>query len=137
MAYETGMTRRLAMIIFLNKGWRPDYAGQLELWNSEATRCDASIEPLFNTTALFEVAYPNYHGVPTPIACPADKSRQSFIVYYHTVGVEGKSPARPGTTIFAPRLHGSNRITLRSAARDITPPVLARAIRSIFKPRPR
>jgi Rps23 Pro-64 3,4-dihydroxylase Tpa1-like proline 4-hydroxylase len=129
MAYDTGMTRRLAMIVFLNKSWPRSYEGQLELWNPDAKKCEVFIDPLFNKTVLFEVAFPNYHGVPVPLACPADRSRQSFILYFHTVGVAGKPDVKPHTSIFAPRLHGTNRLTFRSLMREITPPVLTRALR--------
>ncbi len=131
VAYDTGLTRRLAMIIFLNKGWKPEYNGQLELWNSDATRCDVSIDPLFNRTVIFEVAYPNYHGVPLPLACPADRTRQSFILYYHTAGSRGMPEVTPHTSVFAPRFYGTNRFTLRSLIRDVMPPVLTRIIRKL------
>jgi hypothetical protein len=133
VAYDTGLTRRLAMIVFLNKNWSPDYHGRLELWNPDAKRCDVFIEPLFNKTALFEVAFPNYHGVPIPLECPVDRSRQSFILYYHTVGIDGKTDVTPHTSIFAPRMHGTNRMTMRSLLRDVTPPVLTRALRKLTK----
>ncbi len=129
MAYDTGMTRRLAMIVFLNKSWPRSYEGRLELWNPDAKTCEVFIDPLFNKTVLFEVAFPNYHGVPVPLACPVDRSRQSFILYFHTVGVDGKAEVKPHTSIFAPRLHGTNRLTFRSLMREITPPVLTRALR--------
>jgi len=131
IAYETGLVRRLAMIIFLNKAWNPAYAGQLELWNHEATRCEASVDPLYNRTVIFEVANPNYHGVPTPLMCPADRMRRSFIVYYHTAGVDGTAAVRPHSSIFAPRLHGSNRMTLKALVREVTPPALLRAVRKL------
>jgi hypothetical protein len=130
IAYETGLSRRLAMIVFLNKSWDPKYNGQLELWNAEGTRCDVSIDPLYNRTVLFEVATPNYHGVPAPIACPADRSRQSFIVYYHTVGIDGKSDVAPHTSIFAPSFYRPDG-TLRSFAREVTPPVLLKAAKKL------
>lgn len=129
VAYDTGMTRRLAMIVFLNKAWPRSYEGQLELWNPDAKKCEVFIDPLYNKTVLFEVAFPNYHGVPVPLACPADRSRQSFILYFHTVGIEGKADVKPHTSIFAPRSHGTNRLTFRSFLREITPPVLTRALR--------
>jgi hypothetical protein len=131
IAYETGLTRRLAMIVFLNKSWDPKYNGQLELWNSDATRREVSIDPLFNRTALFEVAYPNYHGVPAPVACPSDRSRQSFIVYYHTVGIDGKSVAAPHSSIFAPHFYRTSPTPLESFARGWTPPVLFKAARKL------
>jgi hypothetical protein len=131
VAYETGLTRRLAMIIYLNKSWIPEYGGQLELWNSDASRCAVSIDPLFNKTVIFEVSNPNYHGVPAPLACPADRTRQSFIVYYHTVGIDGKQNVRPHTSIFAPHLYAAKRVTLRSIAREVTPPLLVRGVRKL------
>jgi hypothetical protein len=130
IAYETGLNRRLAMIVFLNKSWDPKYNGQLELWNPEVTRCDVSIDPLYNRTVLFEVADPNYHGVPAPIACPPDRSRQSFIVYYHTVGIDGKLDVTPHSSIFAPNFYRADR-TMRSLAREVTPPVLLKVARKL------
>lgn len=131
VAYDTGLMRRLAMIVFLNKSWRPEYHGKLELWNREATNCDATVEPLFNKTVIFEVADPNYHGVPVPLACPADRSRRSFILYYHTVGIPGQAFVKPHTSLFAPRTHGTNRVTLRQIAREIVPPFLTRTLRKL------
>jgi len=133
VAYETGLTRRLAMIIFLNKPWSREYQGNLELWSADGKRCDAAIEPLFNRTVIFEVAYPNFHGVPSPLACPPDRMRQSFITYYHTVGIKTHPNVKPHTSIFAPRFYGTNRVTLRSMVRDLTPPLIARAIRRLSK----
>jgi len=132
VAYDTGLIRRLAVIVYLNKTWKPEYHGQLELWNSDATSCDATVDPLFNKTVIFEVAYPNFHGVPVPLACPADCKRQSFILYFHTAG-SLETPVKPHTSIFAPRLHGTNRLTLRSLAREVTPPLLRNAIRKLTK----
>jgi hypothetical protein len=131
VAYETGLSRRLAMIVFLNNSWDPKYNGQLELWNSDATRRDASIEPLYNRTVIFQVAFPNYHGVPAPIACPADRSRQSFIVYYHTVGIDGKENAKPHSSIFAPNFYRVSDPPLRSLARELTPPLLVKAAKKL------
>ena len=133
VAYDTGLTRRLAMIVFLNKSWRPEYNGQLELWNPDAKKCEVFIDPLFNKTVLFEVAFPNYHGVPVPLACPTDRTRQSFILYYHTVGIDGKTDVKSHSSIFAPRSHGTNRLTFRSLMREISPPVLTRALRKFSK----
>jgi Rps23 Pro-64 3,4-dihydroxylase Tpa1-like proline 4-hydroxylase len=132
VAYDTGLLRRLAMIVFLNKSWPAEYHGKLELWNREATNCDATVEPLFNKTILFEVADPNYHGVPVPLACPSERSRQSFILYYHTVGMPGQPYVKPHTSLFAPRTHGTNRVTLRQIGREIVPPFLVRALRKLI-----
>jgi Rps23 Pro-64 3,4-dihydroxylase Tpa1-like proline 4-hydroxylase len=133
VAYETGLVRRLAMIIFLNKSWDTGYHGELELWSHDGKRCEVSIPPLYNRTILFEVAHPNFHGVPTPLACPADRMRQSFILYYHTASVAGQTDIKPHTSIFAPRRYGSNRVTWKSVIRDLTPPLVTRALRKLRK----
>jgi len=130
VAYDTGLTRRLAMIIFLNKSWRPEYEGKLELWSADGKRCEVSIDPLFNKTVLFEVAYPNFHGVPAPLACPPDRKRLSFIVYYHTAA--GDAAKKPHTTIFAPRYYGTPNSTVRTIVREIAPPFVMRLARKIF-----
>jgi hypothetical protein len=132
VAYDTGLVRRLAMIIYLNKSWKPEYNGQLELWSPDAKRREVSVDPLFNKTILFEVAYPNFHGVPAPLACPPDRKRQSFIVYYHTAEIPQRPGVKPHTTIFAPHYYGASRATVRSLVRDITPPFLLRLVRKMF-----
>jgi Rps23 Pro-64 3,4-dihydroxylase Tpa1-like proline 4-hydroxylase len=131
VAYDTGLMRRLAMIIFLNKSWKPEYNGQLELWSPDGKRCEVSIDPVFNRTILFEVAYPNFHGVPAPLACPPNLTRQSFIVYYHTAGAEDAA-VKPHTTIFAPRYFGTPSSTVRSIVREIAPPFIVRIARKFF-----
>ncbi len=133
IAYDTGLRRRLAMIIFLNKSWKPEYNGQLELWNPDGKHREVSIEPLFNTTVLFEVAFPNYHGVPAPLACPPDRMRQSFIVYYHTAGAATQGTLKPHTTIFAPLFYGGSNSTMRNIVRQITPPFILKAARKLFR----
>ena len=131
VAYDTGLTRRLALIIFLNKAWSADYHGQLELWDAKATRCEVSIEPVFNRTVIFEVATPNFHGVPVPVACPVGRSRNSFIVYYHTVGAGGKDVIAH-SSIFAQVLY-RKRPKLLTLARQVTPPVLFNAAKKLIR----
>jgi type IV secretory pathway TrbD component len=133
VAYETGLIRRLAMIVFLNKSWQATYGGQLELWNHDGITRAAAIEPLFNRIVMFEVAHPDYHGVPTPLSCPADRIRQSFLVCYHTVGMEGSYSLLPHTSMFAPCFYKKKKITPRSLALEITPPLLLKAIRRLIR----
>lgn len=133
-AYETGLQRRLAMIIFLNKDWKSEYAGQLELWNHLGTHREVSIEPLFNRTVLFEVANPNFHGVPAPLNCPEDRARQSFICYYHTaVGADDRA-APSHTSLFAPSAVRRRQLTWRTLLDESAPPFLLRMIKRWLKP---
>jgi hypothetical protein len=131
VAYDTGLTRRLAMIIFLNRDWKEEYAGNLELWSHDGSRCETAIPPLFNRTVLFEVGDPNYHGVPGTLQCPENRARHSFIVYFHTVGgKDGKHPS-PHTSVFAPRAYQRKTSVTRTLIKGLAPPVLLRAIKSL------
>jgi hypothetical protein len=128
-AYETGLIRRLAMIIYLNKDWKTEYGGQLQLWNADATKCEASIEPLFNRTVLFEITDRNYHGI-NGIYCPTGRSRNSFALYYHTAASNMGKEIAPHTSIYAPGSGNEGKFSLRSIVRDITPPILWRGLKS-------
>jgi 2OG-Fe(II) oxygenase superfamily len=127
----TGLTRRIAMIIYLNKRWGPEDGGQLELWNYNATRCEVVVEPIFNRTIVFEVADQNFHGV-QPVLCADGRSRISFAVYYHTVG--GMRSA-PHSSIYAPSfyLNKKKKWTVRDLVSDLAPPVVVRGYRRLRK----
>jgi 2OG-Fe(II) oxygenase superfamily len=128
VAYDTGLVRRLAMIVFLNKDWSADYGGCLELWNPAGTQREVSVEPVFNRTVLFEVAYPNYHGVPQPLTCPDTRARRSFIVYFHTAGSGGNAKVTAHSSRFAPLAYRRKEHVLLRLARQLTPPVVRSAL---------
>lgn len=134
VAYDTGLTRRLALIIFLNRNWPPEYGGQLELWDPQAKGCVTSIEPTYNKTILFEVAHPNYHGVPTPLSCPPERMRQSFLVYYHTVS-SGNDRLKPHTSLWAPGFYRKKKSVLRKFADQVTPPIVLHLARKLIGPK--
>src|SRR4030095_11648371 len=48
-----GLDRRLNALLYLNKDWRDEYGGHLELWNREMTRPEAKILPIFNRFVVF------------------------------------------------------------------------------------
>lgn len=131
VAYDTGLRRRMALIIFLNKDWRSEYGGQLELWSPDGERREVAIEPRFNRTVLFEVAYPNYHGVPQPLACPPEAMRHTFLVYFHTSDLGNGDKVKPHTSQFAPRFYRARKSMLRRLAFELSPPALTRLIKAI------
>jgi hypothetical protein len=134
-AYETGLTRRLSLITYLNKSWKHEYGGQLELWSRDGRQCEAVVEPVFNRTIIFEIAEKNFHGVPNPIACPEGRSRNSFVAYYHTAGAKGRESFTPHASIYAPSFYSAseNKWTFRRTIKEITPPILVRGLRKLQK----
>jgi hypothetical protein len=130
-AYSTGLIRRLSLLIYLNKNWKHDYGGQLELWNKDGKRREVSIEPTFNHTAIFEITDENYHGVPAVVRCPAGRSRNCFVVYYHTVALPGNNAAMAHTSIYAPSRYRQRGSRVLQLMKDLTPPLALRVFRKL------
>jgi Rps23 Pro-64 3,4-dihydroxylase Tpa1-like proline 4-hydroxylase len=80
------LDKRLSINIYLNKNWRSEYSGQLELWDENMKECIKKIEPEFNTMALFSTTDFSYHGVPKPLNCPPSMSRKAISLFYYTNG---------------------------------------------------
>jgi Rps23 Pro-64 3,4-dihydroxylase Tpa1-like proline 4-hydroxylase len=132
------LDRRINVLIYLNKDWKEEYGGHFELWDREVTRAEKKILPVFNRCAIFSTTSVSFHGHPTPLACPPDRTRKSIATYYYSNGRPEEAPElthrhevafqeRPGVN----RVKTSLRI--RKAIRAITPPVLTDLYRNLRK----
>jgi hypothetical protein len=131
VAYSTGLVRRLSLLIYLNKDWKHEYGGQLELWSKDGKRREVMIQPTFNRTTIFEIADENYHGVPSLVRCPKGRSRNCFVAYYHTVKSSGVEEVIPHTSIYGPRSYGQRQPRFRQFFKDLIPPILLRATQKL------
>jgi hypothetical protein len=86
--YGKPFHQMLNIIIFLNKGWRPEYGGELEFWSRDARSRVKQVSPIFNRFVAFETHSYSYHGHPNPVACPQDQRRNSLASYYYVVNRE-------------------------------------------------
>ena len=75
---KLNLDRRLNVLVYLNQDWEEEYGGHFELWNRDMTAAEKKILPLFNRCAIFSTTDFSYHGHPTPLACPPDRSRKSM-----------------------------------------------------------
>jgi len=124
------LQRRVNVILYLTREWSPDWGGELELWDRDMTECGARLEPRFNRLVVFDSIGAN-HGHPTPATLPPGLARRSLALYYYV------SPANPSALpawavspeIVQARPGMNDMERWRVAARDLVPPVLARAIR--------
>jgi len=82
----TGLDRRVNILIYLNKNWKNDYGGNLELWDRDMKFCVKRIVPEFNTVVIFNTTDYTYHGHPDPLNCPHEVSRKSLALYYFSNG---------------------------------------------------
>ncbi len=94
------LDRRLNMLIYLNKEWRDEYGGHLELWDRDKTACVRQILPLFNRTVVFSTTDTSFHGHPNPLTSPEGTSRKSVSLYYYTAGRPESERSAPHDTLF-------------------------------------
>jgi len=78
------MYRRLNLLIYLNKAWKEEWEGNLELWDKDHTNLEVSVEPLFNRAVIFTISEDSLHGHPVPLNTPENVSRNSIALYYFT-----------------------------------------------------
>ena len=96
------LDRRLNMLVYLNKDWRDEYGGHLELWNQDGKSVRTKYLPLFNRTVIFSTSDTSFHGHPHPLTPPPGRSRKSVSLYYYTAGRPEAERSAPHDTLFIP-----------------------------------
>jgi hypothetical protein len=84
---ELRLDRRINVLLYLNRDWRSEWGGQLELHSNDPLDSDrhevVEIEPVFNRLAIFNTPEA-LHGHRRRIACPPDRARLCLSWYYYT-----------------------------------------------------
>ena len=130
------LDRRINLLIYLNKDWKEEYGGHFELWNRDMNAAEQKILPIFNRCAIFSTTEFSYHGHPTPLSCPPDRTRKSMATYYYSNGRPEDEVSGEHTTLFQTRPgqveekeHTS--ISMKDIVKAITPPILLSAVKKI------
>lgn len=128
-----GLDRRLNLLLYLNKNWREEYGGHLELWGRDMARCEAKVLPLFNRVMVFGTTDFTYHGHPNPLQCPQGMTRKSLALYYFSNGRPASEIAGEHSTLFQPRDRNDFKPTVRQRlkhlANELLPPIVSRQLR--------
>jgi Rps23 Pro-64 3,4-dihydroxylase Tpa1-like proline 4-hydroxylase len=74
------------LLIYLNRNWREEYGGHLELWSRDMKAAERKILPVFGRCVVFSTTDFAYHGHPEPLTCPEGTTRKSLALYYYTNG---------------------------------------------------
>jgi hypothetical protein len=130
------LDRRINLLIYLNKNWKEEYGGHFELWNRDMSAAEQKILPVFNRCAIFSTTEFSYHGHPTPLACPPDRTRKSMATYYYSNGRPEEELSGEHTTLFQTRpgqAPEKKRTSMKDVVKAFTPPILVNAIRKIRK----
>ncbi len=81
---ETKLHRMLNVLVYMNKDWKDEYEGHLELWDMDKKERLDRIAPVYNRLAMFETNQISYHGHPIPLKSPEGVTRKSLATYYYT-----------------------------------------------------
>lgn len=131
-----GLDRRLNLLVYLNKDWREEYGGHLQLWDRDMSRCEAKILPVFNRVMIFGTTDFTYHGHPDPLQSPPGMTRKSLALYYFSNGRPAEEVSGVHSTLFRARDQKDFSRTwsqrLRSLASDLLPPIITRQFRRVF-----
>lgn len=95
--------RRCNLIVYLNKNWKDEYNGHLELWDFTKSKKGNLIErisPEFNKAVIFETNEISYHGHPHPLNTPNDINRKSLALYYYSKERPTKEISSEHNTIY-------------------------------------
>ncbi len=95
--------RRLNMIVYLNKDWRENYGGNLELWDAKMKTCIQKISPIYNRCVIFNTDKDSNHGHPEPLSTPEDITRKSIALYYYTASEKIFDDIKMRETVYKPR----------------------------------
>ena len=139
---RTHLERRLNVLLYLNRDWKGEYGGALELWNRDMTQSEARILPHFNRCVVFSTTSTSYHGHPDPLTCPEGETRKSIALYYYTKDRPPEEETDTHNTLFQAR-PGEElppvpepeqpppppRERAKNAIRMVTPPILVEAVR--------
>lgn len=124
------LDRRLNLLLYLNKDWKEEYGGYLELWDKDVTQCEKKILPVFNRFVIFTTTDFSYHGHPEPLTCPEGWTRKSLALYYYTNGRPAEEIAEVGhSTIFQSRPgeeikeEKSSGMTAKILLKKLVPPI--------------
>lgn len=118
------LDRRLNFLLYLNKNWREEYGGALELWDSTMTRCEARILPLFNRCVLFSTTETSFHGHPHPLSCPPGMTRKSLALYYYSNGRPASEISISHSTLYRKKSGERWRMSIKYIVKKIVPPIV-------------
>ena len=132
------LNRRINAIIYLNKDWKHEYGGHLELWDKKMQGRVHSIAPIFNRCVIFNTDADSFHGHPDPLTTPDGITRKSIALYYYTASKRIYEDSVAHSTMYKARASDDaatkkevRRLVFDNYLQDLTPPIFSRIFRRV------
>lgn len=99
---KTKYHRRTNVLVYMNKDWKEEYEGYLELWDLTGDKQVLlnRYAPTFNRCVIFETNEISFHGHPKPLKTPEGVNRKSIATYYYTQTRPSHEIAEDHNTIY-------------------------------------
>ena len=127
---KLNLERRLNVLIYLNRDWKPEWGGEFEIWSTDMTKKVQAFTPVFNRMVCFNTRSDTWHGNPEPVNHPNGEPRMSLALYYYTA--TWSELRKSHTTLFKPRPgtidKPDRQIARHQALQEILPPILFRKV---------
>ncbi len=81
--HELKIYRRVNLLLYLNKDWKDEYGGYLEMLDGNMEN-SVKYYPVNNRIVISTVTADALHGNPEPLSCPQDRTRRSLALWYFT-----------------------------------------------------
>ena len=132
------LNRRINMIIYLNKEWKDEWGGKLELWDTKMKDVVHNIAPVYNRCVIFNTDADSFHGHPDPLLTPDNITRKSLALYYYTASKRIYEDIASHDTMYKarPNDNAETRKLVRNSTqdnylKDLIPPFLFRVYRKV------
>jgi Rps23 Pro-64 3,4-dihydroxylase Tpa1-like proline 4-hydroxylase len=125
---KNNMHRRLNILIYLNKNWKEEYGGGLEMWNSDVSKMEKCVLPMFNRCLIFETNEISYHGYGR-INIPEGETRKSIYGYYYTHERANAVPYHD--TVFKARPEEGKLKQVQTDAKELAKNTVKRVLKKI------
>jgi Rps23 Pro-64 3,4-dihydroxylase Tpa1-like proline 4-hydroxylase len=127
------LARRINLLLYLNKDWKDEYNGHLELWERSTMTKRKTVAPLFNRAVIFSTVKEALHGHPTPLSAPPGVARRSLALYYYTNTWEPAVQAHTTLYYISQKHRVKIRVSriVRGFILDLIPPVFRKTVRAI------
>jgi Rps23 Pro-64 3,4-dihydroxylase Tpa1-like proline 4-hydroxylase len=132
------LQRRVNLLLYLNRDWRDEWGGHIELWDRDMTAAVERAAPIFNRCLIFNTTSFAFHGHPDPLQCPERVTRKSMALYYYTKDRPAEEVMPNHTTRFQSRPGEglTARKPLKETLRPFIPPIVLDVARGRRKQTP-
>lgn len=124
-----GLQNEMVFITYLNKSWKPEWHGALELWDAASKQCAAKVEPEFGRSILMRHGPLSFHGHPDPLSPPKGVTRRSIASYYYSSDESEELLNGRFSSQFLQPPHGIHRV--KRFVKQFTPPIVWDGIRRL------